>query len=727
MQNIEEIIKDAKLNDTDKQVELARIYLEKKMYEDAFSWYKRAANLGNADGINGLGYCYLYGKGVEVDSARAKELFHEAANQGSGLALMNLGLVFYKDRKLEYLIEASNLGEINAIYALGQHYMNMQYSSSINNACNRDTCKAFEYFFRAAKKGHAKSQYEIGLFYESGIDPCIRNTEKAADWFSKSAEQGYPLALFALGRIYANGVDDCTPDYVTAYSYFVRAADMGIVDAQYRVGMSLLYGSGVNPNKELAYRYFLKAANQGHSDSICQVALALFTGCGTERNEKKAIEWLNSPLGDPLKQSIFLSQMLKDKEDQKRTGNLPYGLVNANIDSYGVMYSIDRRKLLRYSIDDDYRSLNYGLMKQQFLTDYEIPYGVEVISDNAFEGCESLQHIHLPNTIREIGTGAFRNCVNLESINIPEGIGSLLPFSFDGCLALGTLCLPKTLIEIGVGAIRGVRHVVSKSNKFVVKDNCLLSSDSKSLIHFMDGGSDTFRIPIGIEVIKEYAFSGCYLSKIEIPSSVKYIEDSAFANCKFLEAVEFEDGNMRAIGAAAFYGCELIKKIVLPNGLKRIGVQAFSRCEKLKDVVFPDTIQEIGNLAFEATSLSKVILPRSLKTLGVRAFADSNLDTLKSESPLFMVKEMTIYDKSGTIILQYYGGSESLEIPVGVKEIGDYAFHSADNLKELIIPNTVIAFGKHENLPKRITVSAFTYEVLKKSIGNLYHDRIVVK
>lgn len=51
----------------------------------------------------------------------------------------------------------------------------------------------------------------------------------------------------------------------------------------------------------------------------------------------------------------------------------------------------------------------------------------------AFEGCEDLEYINVPNSITHIGTCAFGNCKNLISINIPNNVTYIGEYAFTNC------------------------------------------------------------------------------------------------------------------------------------------------------------------------------------------------------------------------------------------------------------------------------------------------------
>ncbi len=93
-------------------------------------------------------------------------------------------------------------------------------------------------------------------------------------------------------------------------------------------------------------------------------------------------------------------------------------------------------------------------------------------------------------------------------------------------------------------------------------------------------------IPIGITVIKDYAFYGCSsLSSVIIPYqttlySVQSIGKYAFAGCDGLTNVTIAS-NVKSVGDYAFSGCSSLTSIVIPNSVMSIGHDAFSGCSNL--------------------------------------------------------------------------------------------------------------------------------------------------
>ena len=78
----------------------------------------------------------------------------------------------------------------------------LAHSYSEGNLVDYDEAKAFEWFIKAAERGQAVAQYQLGACFEDG-EGVQRNLAKAREWYSKAAAQGDSDARGALGRLAA--------------------------------------------------------------------------------------------------------------------------------------------------------------------------------------------------------------------------------------------------------------------------------------------------------------------------------------------------------------------------------------------------------------------------------------------------------------------------------------------------------------------------------------------
>ena len=129
-------------------------------------------------------------------------------------------------------------------------------------------------------------------------------------------------------------------------------------------------------------------------------------------------------------------------------------------------------------------------------------------------------------------------------------------------------------------------------------------------------------VPAEVTAIGENAFFDCQnLTSITLPEGLRSIGDKAFHYCCELEEIILPEG-LEIIGKNAFHGCG-IRRITLPEGLKSIGDGAFFWCARLTSVVLPEGLETIGDRAFYyCPSLMGVVLPKSLHSIGKHAFAE---------------------------------------------------------------------------------------------------------
>lgn len=109
------------------------------------------------------------------------------------------------------------------------------------------------------------------------------------------------------------------------------------------------------------------------------------------------------------------------------------------------------------------------------------------------------------------------------------------------------------------------------------------------------------------------AFYRCQqMTSIQIPDTITSIGDSAFQSCNKLTKVEIPN-TVTTIGIRSFVGCSKMTEIKLSKSLTSIPDNAFSSCKALKSVEIPESVTEIGMLAFsDCESLEEVTIPKSI-------------------------------------------------------------------------------------------------------------------
>ena len=132
------------------------------------------------------------------------------------------------------------------------------------------------------------------------------------------------------------------------------------------------------------------------------------------------------------------------------------------------------------------------------------------------------------------------------------------------------------------------------------------------------------------------------------------------------------------IGAYAFWDCNNVTNITIPNGITSIGEYAFWNCNSITNITIPESVTYIHETAF----------------LVGEKFTDIYVSP---NNEYFSSIDGVLFDKNQSIIICYPCArlSESYVIPETVNLIGCYAFASAFYLTNITIPDSVIVIGSY--------------------------------
>lgn len=154
-------------------------------------------------------------------------------------------------------------------------------------------------------------------------------------------------------------------------------------------------------------------------------------------------------------------------------------------------------------------------------------------------------------------------------------------------------------------------------------------------------------LPSTVETIGDWAFSDCTsLYQMEIPSSVKSIGKGAFESCPSLTELKFaENSSLTSIGDYAFYNCDVIETVTIPEGTESLGDAVFMNCPALKTVTLPETLTTIGKTAFaKCSAIEKITLGDNIESLGEYAFGTMLSD--EDKAGVIVYKKDTTTDKT---------------------------------------------------------------------------------
>ncbi|QLI58340.1 leucine-rich repeat protein [Flavobacterium psychrophilum] len=245
-------------------------------------------------------------------------------------------------------------------------------------------------------------------------------------------------------------------------------------------------------------------------------------------------------------------------------------------------------------------------------------YIVTAIGEDAFEHCNTLTSVTIPNSVTDIENGAFFSCSGLTSITIPNSVTAIENFAFFGCFGLTSVTIPNS-----------------------------------------------------VTAIENFAFFGCFgLTSVTIPNSVTAIEERAFADCSSLRTVNCHITSPLVINANVFgnvtqsncalnvptgtqavYQAAAVWRNFSPISGSLLSNHSFAIESALK--IYPNPVSEILNIALqEGLQLQKVNFYNTLGQL-IKTTNHSEINVSSFAKGNYFVEVITNQGKATkTIIIQ---------------------------------------------------------------------------
>lgn len=194
----------------------------------------------------------------------------------------------------------------------------------------------------------------------------------------------------------------------------------------------------------------------------------------------------------------------------------------------------------------------------------------------------------------------------------------------------------------------------------------------------------------GVETVGYYAFYNVASKKVVIADTVNTIKEGAFMGNQ-MEKIELP-AKLKYVEKYIFSGCSNLKEVKIPSSVVSLGQYSFECCRSLYEMSLPDSVTEIGSGTFSGCSnLENIRLSKKMSHIGINVFEDC--ERLRNISIPEGVKTIP----SGCFEL--CTGLETVEIPKTIRVIKSFAFLGCKNLKEITIPSDETIIEK-EAFPK---------------------------
>jgi hypothetical protein len=362
----------------------------------------------------------------------------------------------------------------------------------------------------------------------------------------------------------------------------------------------------------------------------------------------------------------------------------------------------------------------------------EIGANVETIGSSAFDCCGALKDVKFKgNQLHTINNGAFEHCNSLTQISIPDNVSIIKSVAFAYCSKLASIELPNNLEYLGDGVFEGCSALVPSYNYHEYaaylgnEDNpyMILMGIPETMISRCEIHPDT-------KCISDKAFMSCTeLQSLTIPAGVSTICKEAFLGCTSLYTVNFmldSDGesSLKTIGQQAFADCTNLKCIVLPDSVEVLRYGVFLGCDNLT-LCFSENVDTTNwynnwNYGFNGTVIDNYRASEGLeynmideytcevKSIGTCTDSDLVIPTVHEGALVTGIGQYAFEGSSEivTIVIplsvRYIGAEafyncselESVTIPSSVTNIADQAFQDCFNLSNVVIEKGVTVIGK---------------------------------
>ncbi len=324
----------------------------------------------------------------------------------------------------------------------------------------------------------------------------------------------------------------------------------------------------------------------------------------------------------------------------------------------------------------------------------------QMIGDEAFSDCLSLEKLELPSKMRSIRSRALWNS-GLKEIIIGKGIETIEEGAFSHCQKLNTIA-------------------VDSGNRIYTAENGVLFNKEKTeLLIYPAGKTGNYQIPDAVEKIRDSAFDGASkLENIYFNKKITEIGGYAFSECTALCVPELPSG-LVTIGENAFEYCTSFNsELVIPKTVVSVGRFAFFMDYDLNRIVIESdsSISRIGYGAFGYCGIEDFTIPENVSSMGQEVFAGCNrliAVTFEADSQLQNLAAWTFSGAEELRQITFEDGSSlkniearaleglnrlqriTLENCKQLTEIGNYAFKNDSALSEIAFPENLTEIGRY--------------------------------
>ncbi len=301
---------------------------------------------------------------------------------------------------------------------------------------------------------------------------------------------------------------------------------------------------------------------------------------------------------------------------------------------------------------------------------------------------------------------------------------------------VSSVTLDKTTLSLAIGESANLTATVKPDD---ATDKTVVWSSSDESIAKVDNGK-VIALKIGSAIVTATAASfsvSCNVTVIHPDNIIYYTSTDGKIVKPFNESAfganiisnEYQDnvgkivfdGLVTSIGNVAFYSCNTLYSMILPDNITEIGDRAFEE-SGITLIKLPNSILSIGKAAFKSSCIKTITISQNVQLIGTEAFSESSLESIifssgdiktiesKTFKGCYRLSKVVLPENLEMIKSWAFESTASLKeitIPESVKELGEFAFWRS-GLESVIIPSNISVLPRYSlasNSLKFITLS----------------------
>lgn len=340
------------------------------------------------------------------------------------------------------------------------------------------------------------------------------------------------------------------------------------------------------------------------------------------------------------------------------------------------------------------------------LTTLNLGQDLQVVGNDAFNGCSNVTKLTFPDATTTIGARAFQNCSSVTEVTVGKELKTIGASAFLNCKSFTALLLPDEFTTMGKSAFEDcIKLTVAKLGKSLTAvparafKNCIALSE--------------MRVPATAKSIGDEAFYDDYtLAVVSMKEGLETIGERVFYNNRGI--LEFSiPGTVTSIGQNSFYGCTNTSVMSFEDGEGVLTIDTKNtRCAKIDALTNNGSYQDRKNDYFYDCPIELLYLGRDLKynysdNSNIYDLVDGKWKEVYRASAPFVnsttLKEVQIGPMVSFVYNHLCDNCDKLTsmlFPVGIQTIGGYAFKGCDKLAS-------ITFEESSEHPLSIETAAF--------------------